>query len=123
QLQGNSLDVGLQAAARQMATKSAALRDAPPIRPPLMSGCENRTAALSGLTLPPYRICISSDFGVAPCNWLRISACPACACSGVAVLPVPMAHTGSYATTICEMQCPSVWMTADIWRLTTVSVR
>ena len=30
----------------------------------------------------------------------RNNACTAWACSGVAVLPVPMAHTGSYATTI-----------------------
>ena len=28
-----------------------------------------------------------------------MNACASCACSGVAVLPVPIAHTGSYATT------------------------
>ena len=42
-----------QPAARQMATKSAAFNDAPPIRPPSMSGCAKSVAALSGLTLPP----------------------------------------------------------------------
>ena len=42
-----------QPAARQMAAKSATLRDAPPINPPSMSGCEKSVAALSGLTLPP----------------------------------------------------------------------
>ena len=40
-------------AARQMATKSAAFRAAPPIRPPSMSGIAKSTGALSGLTLPP----------------------------------------------------------------------
>ena len=55
-LHGGSLSpngMGLQPAARQMATKSAAFNDAPPIRPPSMSGCANSVAALSGLTLPP----------------------------------------------------------------------
>ena len=42
-----------QSAARQMATKSAAFNEAPPIRPPSMSGCPNRVLALSGFTLPP----------------------------------------------------------------------
>ena len=42
-----------QLAARQMAMKSAAFNDAPPIRPPSMSACANSVAALSGLTLPP----------------------------------------------------------------------
>lgn len=42
-----------QAPARQMATKSAALSEAPPMRPPSISGCANRADALSGLTLPP----------------------------------------------------------------------
>ena len=30
----------------------------------------------------------------------RSFACTSCACAGDATLPVPMAHTGSYATTI-----------------------
>jgi hypothetical protein len=30
---------------------------------------------------------------------LRMAACTSCTCSGVATLPVPMAHTGSYAIT------------------------
>jgi hypothetical protein len=30
----------------------------------------------------------------------RSAACTSCACSLVATLPVPMAHTGSYATTM-----------------------
>lgn len=36
--------------------KSAALRLAPPTRAPSTLGCANNSAALSGLTLPPYRI-------------------------------------------------------------------
>ena len=39
--------------ALQMAMKSAAFNEAPPIKPPSMSGCENNAAALSALTLPP----------------------------------------------------------------------
>lgn len=31
----------------------------------------------------------------APFSHLRIPACTSCACSGVATLPVPIAHTGS----------------------------
>ena len=41
---------------------------------------------------------------------------------GVAVLPVPIAQTGSYATTISLMQWPLTWITAASWRLTTSSV-
>jgi hypothetical protein len=33
------------------------------------------------------------------CSHDRSLACTSCACAGVATLPVPMAHTGSYATT------------------------
>ena len=31
-----------------------------------------------------------------------MKACTSCACSGVAVRPVPIAQTGSYATTACS---------------------
>ena len=36
-----------------MARKSPATREAPPISPPSTSGCENSSAALSALQLPP----------------------------------------------------------------------
>ena len=49
----DSSAAGRQAPARQMATKSLAFNEAPPIRPPSMSACENSVAALSALTLPP----------------------------------------------------------------------
>src|SRR5262245_48578836 len=42
-------------AARAMGRTGAASNLAPPISPPSTSGWLNRCAALSGLTLPPYR--------------------------------------------------------------------
>ena len=35
----------------------------------------------------------------------RTYSCTSLACSGVATLPVPMAHTGSYAITIALQSC------------------
>src|SRR5690606_23232317 len=87
---------GQDASALAMALKSAATSDAPPTRPPSTSACENRAAALSAFTLPPYRIgsksAILASSDAIP---LRMNACTACTCSGVAVLPVPIAQTGS----------------------------
>src|SRR5262249_55263996 len=40
--------------ARTMARNVSACKLAPPTRAPSTSGCASRTAALSGLTLPPY---------------------------------------------------------------------
>jgi len=37
-----------------MLTKSAALREAPPTRPPSTSGCSKILLAISGLREPPY---------------------------------------------------------------------
>lgn len=45
------------AAALQIARKSAATRDAPPIRPPSISGIPRSSTAFEGFMLPPYRIC------------------------------------------------------------------
>ena len=59
-------------------------------------GIENNSAAFDALTLPPYKIgklCASALSRSA--SRLRINACTSWACCGVAVLPVPMAHTGS----------------------------
>ena len=39
--------------AAQIARKSAATSDAPPISPPSMSGCANSSPAFAGFTLPP----------------------------------------------------------------------
>src|SRR5437899_3072628 len=79
--------------ARAIARNSVDLSDAPPIRPPSMSAIANSACALSALTLPPY----SSGTSGAPdlATLLRNVAWTACACSGVAVNPVPIAHTGA----------------------------
>src|SRR5574340_123524 len=83
-------------AALQIATNSAALSEAPPIRPPSISGMENNSAAFDAFTLPPYWITsLSATAGSRAAILPRIKAWTACACSGVAVLPVPIAHTGS----------------------------
>ena len=47
---------GAQRAASTIRTKESASREAPPINPPSTSGCPNSSAALAGLTLPPYWI-------------------------------------------------------------------
>src|SRR6266550_9041084 len=78
---------GMFAPARQIAMKDSRSSDAPPTSAPSTSGWLRRTAALSGLTEPPYSTGTSSiDL---------MNRCASCAISGVAVLPVPIAHTGS----------------------------
>ena len=66
-----------------------------------MSGSAISASALLGLTEPPYWIRIAP--AVAPPNRsvsrLRMCAWTSCACAGVAVRPVPIAQTGSYAIT------------------------
>src|SRR6185503_2351323 len=69
------------AAAFTISRKSFATSDAPPIRPPSTSGMAKIAAAFCGLTLPPYRIEVSTGT-----LFLR-NACTACACSGVAFRP------------------------------------
>src|SRR5438128_1243601 len=77
-------------AALTISMKSFATSDAPPISPPSTSGMAKSAAAFCAFTLPPYRILTSAD------SRRRRNSCTACACSGVALRPVPMAHTGSY---------------------------
>src|SRR5690606_3005165 len=69
------------AAARAMARKSAATREAPPISPPSTSGCAHSAPALSGFTLPPYRMGSESAI-LASCAaiWRRMKACISWAC-------------------------------------------
>ena len=57
-----------------------------------MSGCSSRPAAFSGFMLPPYWIRTPSPRRT---QHRADVACAACAISGVAVRPVPIAHTGS----------------------------
>ena len=49
------------------------------------------------LTLPPYwmRTALAVSASNSSANRLRMNACTSCACPAVAVLPVPMAQTGS----------------------------
>src|SRR5215210_702167 len=74
-------------AARQIAAKESGSSDAPPTSAPSIEDRERSSAAFSGLTDPPYRTG----------RWSTplMNACASSACSGVAVLPVPIAHTGS----------------------------
>ena len=83
-------------AARMISRKSSPFRLAPPMRPPSMSGCENSSAALSGFTLPPYKIRVSCAHSKPkiPSSRSRMKACASWACPGVAVRPVPMAPHG-----------------------------
>src|SRR5262249_2462507 len=85
---------------RTMRMNCSATRLAPPTRAPSMSGSAIRLSMLSGFTLPPYtmrtRAAVRSSAIAA--SSLRIVRWTSCACAGVAVLPVPIAHTGSYAT-------------------------
>src|SRR5438105_11141511 len=108
-------DPGFKAASRRIATKSSATSEAPPIRPPSTSGMAKIAAAFCGLTLPPYRMRTPA------LSFRRRNACTACACSGVALRPVPIAHTGSYASTAA----PNLLLlnTASSCRATTCSVR
>src|SRR5262249_10143590 len=77
--------------------KSSAFSDAPPTSAPAMSHCDSSAAALSGLTLPPYwmRIWLAASLPSFSASRPRMKAWTSCACCGVAVRPVPMAHTGS----------------------------
>ena len=82
--------------AATMPAKSAPLSDAPPTRNPSTSRWANSPAALSGLTLPPYRMRTTAlDPGAFASRTSRRNACTCCASSGCATLPVPIAHTGS----------------------------
>src|SRR5207237_191378 len=74
----------------QPEAKASTSSDAPPTRAPSTSACWSSPGALSGLHDPPYRTGTSTSD--------RMNACPSCAISGVAVRPVPIAHTGSYAS-------------------------
>lgn len=64
-----------------------------------MSSLRASSAQLPGFTDPPYwmRVCEATSDDTLPLSHWRIPACTSCACSGLATLPVPIAHTGSYA--------------------------
>ena len=80
-----------------MARKLFGSRLAPPTRAPSTSGWAIRLAMLSGFTLPPYKTRQrSEDSSPNHCfsRW-RMWPWASPACAGVALRPVPMAHTGA----------------------------
>src|SRR5262249_59894244 len=84
-------------------------RLAPPTRAPSTSSSAMSSRMLSGLTLPPYRM--RQAPAASPPNHCRsrflMCACASPACAAVAVRPVPIAHTGSYAITSSD-SCAAV---------------
>ncbi len=104
---------------RQICANSSASRLAPPTRAPSMSGWAMIAAMLAALTEPPYRMrtCVGGVLRRSvSASRSRIAPMTSWASSGVAVLPVPIAQTGSYATTTLldllggePVQAPSSW--------------
>src|SRR5690606_21355122 len=85
--------------ARIMSSRSAATRLAPPIKPPSTSVWASSSSALLGFMLPPYSTLTSTPSDSRRPSSSRTATHISRASSAVAVRPVPMAHTGSYATT------------------------
>ena len=84
------------AAALTITAKASAFNDAPPTKAPSMSGWVNSSAAFLSLTEPPYWIITCwATFASNLAIWSRINLWTACACAGVADLPVPIAQIGS----------------------------
>src|ERR1039458_4952643 len=82
---------------RMMSAKLLASSEAPPTSAPSTSGWLINSFAFAGLTLPPYWM---RTFFAVPSSKIftsnpRMNACASCACCVVAVLPVPIAQTGS----------------------------
>src|SRR5205085_206970 len=102
-----------RAAARHMEANESRSSEAPPTSAPSTSGCAISSPALSGFTEPPYSTGRSSSD--------LMKACASCASSGVAVRPVPIAHTGSYAST-SPSSPPHASRIASTWMRRTISV-
>src|SRR5207237_2726841 len=105
-----------------IAPNSSGFSDAPPTRAPSIPSADANSPTVDRDTLPPYRIRMSS----ARAPWIRsavriVLAAPL-ACAPVAGLPVPMAHTGSYATTTRSAVTPGTSMRSRaIWPRQTAS--
>jgi hypothetical protein len=84
-----------QPAARQMAMKSAAFNDAPPIRPPSMSGFGEQLRRVVGLDAAAVEDAERPLAAPATASVLRRKAWHRLRLAGDAVLPVPIAQTGS----------------------------
>ena len=67
-----------------------------------MSSSERRSAAFSGFIEPPYwiRTASATSSPYVSATMARIPACASWAIAGVAVRPVPIAQTGSYAIVV-----------------------
>ena len=80
-----------------IAVKSEDLREAPPINPPSISDWENNSLEFVGLQEPPYSIDVLLLISVPNLSDIkeRIKKCISCACTELAVLPVPIAQIGS----------------------------
>ena len=96
-------------AASTITVKSGALRDAPPISPPSMLGIARSSAAFLAFIEPPYWIAVALATALPYFLAITLLMNPqtSSACSAVAVLPVPIAQTGSYAM-ITFFICSSV---------------
>src|SRR5581483_6766890 len=91
-------DAHRQAAAT--AANSSGSRLAPPTSAPSIASGASTSAAFSGFTDPPYRIRTAAPAASSRAAMReRMNAIASAACSGLALRPVPMAQTGSYATT------------------------
>ena len=77
-----------RAAVRQIAVKESTSREAPPTSAPSTSGCGQELLGVLGLDGAAVE-------DPARSSRLRMKACASWAVSGVAVLPVPIAQTGS----------------------------
>src|SRR6266542_1043008 len=106
-------DYETSVAAWQIAVNDSTSSEAPPTKAPSIPSCASSSAALSGLTEPPYSTGASSN--------ILMKACGSRAISGVAVPPVPIAQTGSYAIT--SPSCPpAASAIASTWIRSTSSV-
>src|SRR5439155_1373177 len=96
--------------------------DAPPTSTPSSSGSASSSVMFLRFTLPPYSTRARSPTPRAASH-ARISRCTPAASWGVAFLPVPIAHTGSYAIVIWASLPPSRPRSAPAsCRCTTASV-
>jgi len=86
----------ISAPRRQIAMKSSATSEAPPIKPPSTSGFANRSRAFPGLDAAPVENRQIPRQPLIPRADPRADECVhVLSCCGVAFLPVPIAHTGS----------------------------
>src|ERR1017187_908624 len=101
----DSLLLHYRSAALTISANPFASKLAPPTSAPSMSSWPSNSFAFAGFTLPPYwmRVLAATDLSNIAASSSRMNACTSCACAGVAVFPVPIAHAGSYAITVSSI--------------------